>query len=220
MGKGLRFKKTVHKASVCSIDFEKVYMVMDRRLEEGYSAYELSFMLGRESFYVRNAENPLHTLRYSVNETNYLLLTFSDKLPSIMPPFVEDDTYHLQITSYLNERRRQVFEISKRNEGHEYILFKIIEEEDKHQELPTPLLLVPEEEVNVFLRSLIVDSWFSVPRTALDVFVVCKQYFGPSFHPRPMIRLLNYYTNRKSGTGELDKGKNEFGRQTFIEKGR
>lgn len=189
---------------------------MDKRLQLGYSALELSFLLGRENFYVRKAENPLHTLRYSVNETNYLLLTFDTDISSIMSPVILDDVYHLQISTYSGERRKPVYEMYVQDSNKEYKHFKTFQEEDKHDVLPTPLLLIPEEQVASLIDNLINASWFSTPRTGLEVFQICRQHFGKSFHPRPMINLLNQHSNKKSGTGRLVKDRNKSGRQTFI----
>jgi hypothetical protein len=195
-------------------------MVMCKRLDLKYSAYELSFLLGKNDFFVRDVENPLDTKRYNPDDTNYLLLIFNEQLSSIMPPKTEPNTYHLEITSYLNEIRRMVYEIAlKDTNGSGYKLFKIFEAEDKHVELDTSRSLLSFNEVQSYIDALLNTVFFNEPKRALDIFESCKTYFGENFHPRNMIKVLNFYTNKKSGVPKLNNDRrDDFGRRLFSKR--
>ncbi|WP_345949164.1 hypothetical protein ABDD95_20170 [Mucilaginibacter sp. PAMB04274] len=189
----------------------------DKRLALGISAWELSFMFGKTDFLVRDAENPLITRRYNIDDTNYLLLIFDEKLPSVMPPKTEQDINHLEIISYFNEIRNNVYEIFIRDAKKvDYIFFKTIEVEKKYQELPTDLILSSFNEVKGYIDSLLKEDYFDEPKRALDIFNKCKEQLGERFHPRNMVKVLNYYTNKKSGIAKLNKDqKDDFGRTMF-----
>ena len=215
-----RNKINVDKPTAISIEFTKIYRVMGLRLLLGYSAYELSFLLGKNDFFVRDVENPLGTKRYNPDDTNYLLLIFNAQLPSIMLPKVEQNIYHLKVRSYLNEVKREVYEIAVKDPiGNNYSHFKTFEAEPKEIELPTLGILPSFEETRSYLDKLLTSAYFNNPKRALDIFESCKSNFGDDFHPRNMIKVLNYYTNKKSGVPKLNKDKKDnFGRRLFIKR--
>jgi hypothetical protein len=208
---------SVDKPTAISIEFTKIYKVMEKRLTLGYSAYELSVLLGKNDFFVRDVENPLDTKRYNPDDTNYLLLIFNSRMSSIMLPKLEQNIYHLEITSYLNEIRKTVYEIAlKSATGNSYTHFKTFEVEPKDIQLTTTIEPISFKEVRSYIDILIKSAYFDEPRRALDVFESCKSYFGEDFHPRNMIKVLNFYTNKKSGISKLNKAdRNDFGRRLF-----
>lgn len=211
-----RYKKSLHKINVSAIEFDKIHLIRDKRLSSrlGLSSYELSFLLGKHDFFVRDVENPLEKKRYNIDDTNYLLLIFEDRLASIMPAKTEQETYQLEITYYLNGVRLPVYEINIINT---VMHPKIITGEGKHEELPTTLDLFSFTDVQLYVDELLCDNFFNGPKRALDIFAKCKLNFGKNFHPRNMIKVLNYYTNKKSGIPKLDKVEtNEFGRRLFV----
>jgi len=211
------FKKNTYKISHSSIDFDKIHKIMDFRIKCGYSAYECSFLLGKTDFFFRDAENPLSTKRYNPDDTNYLQLIFETSLSAFMSPKIIEDLYHLQVTAYLNEDQKPVYDIAIRNEESKYGSFKVFTEEDKHQELHTPLKLFTFEEVKTYIDTLLADGTFNEPKTAFDIFNKCKKHFGEQFHARNMIKVLNYYTNKKSGIAKLNNsGTNNCGRKLFV----
>lgn len=216
--KSNRNKIDINKPTVIAIEFAKIYMVMDKRLELNYSAYELSFLLGKNDFFVRDVENPLISKRYNPDDTNYLLLIFNERLSSIMLPKAERNSYNLRVTFYLSETRRKVYEIAIKNVGsNDYIYFKDFEVEPKDIELPVSHGLFSFESVQSHIDTLLNSGYFDEPKRALDIFKSCKSHFGKNFHPRNMIRVLNFYTNKKSGIAKLNKdSRDNFGRKLFV----
>jgi hypothetical protein len=216
-----RKKKTVHKFTFPSFEFIKIYLVRDRRVYLGISAYELSFLLGKDLQFVKDVEDPLEKKRYGINDTNYLWLILSGPLSSIMPDRVTVNTYHVKITKYSNGVRVTVYRIEKAEtkEG-PYEFFKEIEVEDKHVELFSSLKTSTFEKVQAYIDKLLSENFFDTPQRALDIYQKCQLKFGPEFHPRNMIKVLNFYTNKKSGDPKLNKEKkNRFGRTLFVKIG-
>jgi hypothetical protein len=209
------FQKRIYKTSLSSIDFDKIHKIMDYRIKWGYSAYECSFLLGKNDFFFRDAENPLNTKRYNPDDTNYIQLIFQEDLSAFMSPIIKEDIIHLEVITQLNERRKTVYEISIRNDSQNKH-FKTFIEEDKHLELPSPLNLSTFDEVKIHIGALIEHGFFEAKKTALEIFNACREYFGTDFHPRYMIAVLNHYTNKKSGIPILDNSsKNDCGRKVF-----
>ncbi|WP_236979874.1 hypothetical protein [Membranihabitans maritimus] len=198
------------------MDFDKIYRIRDYRIRWGYSAYECSFLLGKQDFFFRDAENPLKTKRFNPNDTNYLQLIFQEPLSTFMAPKLEVDMYHLRISTYPDEKRKPVYDIDIKNQEGQYQHFKTFADEEKHVELPTPLTVYSFDKVRTYIDHLLDNSYFNTPRTALDIFHTCHDHFGPDFHPRNMVRVLNFYMNRKSGVPKLNKEeRDEFGRREY-----
>jgi hypothetical protein len=223
-----RNKSDHHKLTVNTIDFYKTYMVRKMRVTLGISAYEQSFLLGKNDFFVRDVENPLTTKRYNTDDTNYLLLIYDELLKTIMLSKIEQDAYTLQVTTYLDSTRSIVYMIKRRPKTNESINFHdaitvdesnslVVAEEKKHVDLATVLRASTFDEVKSYIDSLLEGNFFSEPKRALDIFKKCKEKFGRNFHPRNMINVINYYTNKKSGNFKIDKNAvNEFGRRLFV----
>lgn len=225
------FEKTTQDQIFNGLGFQKIYRIKAFREKWGYSAYECSFLLGKHDFFFRDAEDPFENTHFNIIDTNYLQLIFNEPLPTFSPPVVEEDTYHLKVTKYLNEVRLWVWEIAKRktptgwdklldprNEKNRdvYEPFTTVVEERKLAELPTPLNVVVFDEVRAFIDSLLSEGFFDEPKTALDILKRCRKHFVDDFHARNMIRVINHYTNKKSGVPLLDKSKtNEFGRRIY-----
>lgn len=212
-----RSSKSIARLNVTAVEFTKIYLVMGKRLALGISAYELSFMLGKNDFFVRDAENPLNTKHYNIDNTNFLLLIYCELLSSVTPPKTKQDIYHLEIKSYFNKIRIAIYEITIKDAKEDcYAHYNTFEVEDKHAELPTCMALFSFNEVLVYIDTLLAGEFFNEPKRALDIYVRCKTHFGESFHPRNMVKVLNFYTNKKSGVHKLNKDKRDgFGRVTF-----
>lgn|GEM_PF-3707707 len=74
-------KKSTSKASPSAIEVEKAYHLQKLRVEMGWTWFELSYMLGKDNgSYVRDVENPLHTLKYDPADVNYIGLMVIRKL--------------------------------------------------------------------------------------------------------------------------------------------
>jgi hypothetical protein len=209
-------KQSIDKFTVVAIDFHKIYTVRELRVTEGYSAYELSFLIGKTDFFVRDVENPLSTKRYNPDDTNYLLLIFNKEIRSLMRERVDQNLYQIEVVSYLGEANAKVYEIKIKDSATIYTSFM---EEPKHIELPTSRHLSTFTKVQKYVDELLEDQFFDEPKRGLDVFEKCKTHFGSDFHPRNMIQVLNYYTNKKSGIPKIMKeNTNQFGRRLFIKR--
>lgn len=211
------FQKTTNTNLVSAIELLKAYRVMDLREELGYSAYELSFMLGKDSMmYVRDAEDPLKTLKYDPSDVNYLALILRKPFSSILLPSAPEKHYQIQVITYPDKTRRIVFEIAIKDDKSNYIHFKTYTQERKMDILPTPLNTYTYDEVIAYINVLLADNFFEIYKTALEVLDSCRKHFGEDFHPRHMIAVLNFYTNKKSGVPLLDyTNKNDCGRKVF-----
>lgn len=211
-------KKSTHEFTFASFEFAKIYLVRDERIKRGFSAYELSFLLGKDDHFVKYAENPLEKKRYGINDTNYLWLIFGGPLSAIMPERIEVNSYHVRITHYSDGRKDNEYYIEKKDtKDAPYEFYREIKVEEKHAELSTPSKVFTFEEARLFIDELLADGYFNTPQRALDIYQKCQLKFGSEFHPRNMIKVLNFYTNKKSGIPKLNKEKkNEFGRTLFI----
>ena len=189
------------------------------RKKRGYSAYEVSFLLGKHDFFIRDAENPLKTTLIDIEDTCHLAKVFQISIGDITPPNSTVDNYQLEVVKGKAERRKDRFEINIINAIPHHNDPIIIIEEEKHAELPTKMVLSDLETVKSFIYKLFQEGFFNYTRTALEVFDECRKQenFGSDFHARNMIRALNYYTNRKSGEPILDSSRtNLFARKLFF----
>src|SRR5690606_37220210 len=55
------------------------------RYKHGYSQFELAFLMGFRNMYIRDVENPLDTLQYSVPNNNYLMRIFKCGIDGFLP---------------------------------------------------------------------------------------------------------------------------------------
>lgn len=210
--------KRKYNLNFCAVDFDKIHRVRDFRIRMGYSAYELSFLLGKQDFFFRDIENPLNTKRISPNDTNFLQLIFREPISTFMPAKLDVNLYHLQVTTFTDpEIEKPVYEIQIENSEEKFEYFRTIAEEEKHVELSTPFNSYTFEEVKSYIDFLMSNSYFIEPHLASEIFHMCRDHFGIDFHPRYLIQVLNYYTNKKSGDPKLDaSNKNIFGRTEYA----
>lgn len=210
----MKVKETT--VSVESIELEKTYLVMNLRQSYGYSAFELSFLLGRRDFYVRDAENPLHTLTYSVNENNYLRQVFNCSLKKIMPGKVEPIKYSLRIRHELNENGLPVYHIERGAPKSKFELFHSITEEHKEVELPVKGEVVPVNQVKEYMTKLVEKGYFGEPKTALFIFNDCKRSMSGVVRPLYVAYALGDFTGKRKAP-RLIKETNESGRAVYRE---
>jgi len=199
---------------VSSIEFDKIYRVMDKRISLGYSAIELSFLLGYRLQYVRDVENPEKTLRYTTKDTNYLMNIFDCKLPELMSGKIDEPFY--QIT----------FKVSKYAGGITYRIFRdsLQEQQLLFREFTTGAKdtitanTTEITELTQFLNSLFHNDYFSVPKTALEIFKLCKLEVGNLIKPHSLFTALKTFTFRKM-LPKLIQEKNESGRVLYKREG-
>lgn len=182
----------------------------------GYTARELSFLLGYHPLYVRNLEDPTSTKKYNAAETNYLRLIFDCPLSDLMPGKIEEPFYQIQVEQGLNLKsniKRYTMSILK-EEGKEHFL--TFEEEHANIELPLKSVAT-QEEVQQFVDGLFASSYFDRPRKGLDIFrlCICKECLGIPLRPALLANALGFYTGKRKAP-RLLKGKSESSRDVFI----
>jgi len=196
---------------VSSIEFDKIYRVMEMRILLGYTDRELSFLLGYRPLYVRDIENPLHTLRYTPKDTNYLLRIFDCKLPDIMSGKIDEPFYQIivNIKSYAGGITYTIF----RDLPEQPALFKEFtrELENSSEPFENPVYF---EEINNFITNLLSGDYFTSPKTALEIFKYCQSHLGTLVKPQILSVVMGRFTPGKKSTG-LIQTKNESGRTVY-----
>lgn len=199
---------------VSSIEFDKTYRVRQKRLAMGYTARELSFLLGYHPLYVRNLEDPTSTKKYNAAETNYLRLIFDCPLSDLMPGKIEEPFYQIQIEQgHSPESNNKSYTISiLKEEGREHFL--TFDEEAANFEMPLKSAAT-QEEVQQFVNELFGNRYFDKPRTGLEVFKLCQEKLGAPLRPAFFADALGFYTGKRKAP-RLVKGKNESSREVFV----
>lgn len=211
------YQETISKASTSAYETKKAYQLQVLREALGWSWFELSYMLGKDNgSYVRDVENPLHTLKYDPADVNYIALILLKNFSEILPPPVNAKNFNLSIVSYPDDTRRTVYEISVLSEAEKYILFHKFTQERRDDILPTPLKTFEATEVEAYITTLLKDDFFNSPKTALDVLTACRKHFGEDFHPRYMIQTLIEFCDGRKGKKLDDNRKNDGGRRVFF----
>ncbi len=212
-------KKSKYTITFPAFSFEKILLLEQLRKKLGLSAYEVSFMLGKHDFFIRDAENPLKTTLIDSEDSCHLMKVFLVPIEDITPPNMPVDDYQIIVIKEKAEKKKDRFLIDIQNAIPALSRPIVFVEEEKHVELPTPLEVLDEQKVRGFIYGLYTSGFFNNTRTALEIFDVCREEenFGSNFHPRYMIRALDYYTNRKSGNPILDNSRtNLFSRRLFF----
>lgn len=194
--------------AVSSIEFDKVYRVMNKRLALGFSDRELSFLLGYRALYVRDVENPLHTLRYTPKDTNFLLQIFSCKLKEIMAPKISQEFYQVLVKE--NEGRNGV------KGYHIYLPSK--HKVDLYISLPVEPVVFSSsatiEQVKVYINHLFSSDYFLEPRTALEIYQKCVKRFGKPLQPEFVADALKFHTSKRKAP-KLSFEKNDNSRTVY-----
>lgn len=196
---------------VASIEFEKVYMVMDRRVALGWSDRELSFLLGYRALYVRDVENPLHTLRYTPKDTNYLLSIFDCKLPDVMQPKVSELFYQVKVVVDEYADGGICYEIFRELGNKKFVLYRTLVVGKDLLPVQTDF---DELQIHSFVDHLFGSGYFSQQRTALEVFKKCIGKFGKVVPPGLVLAAISVYTGKRKSP-KLTQAKNESGRTVY-----
>jgi hypothetical protein len=200
---------------VSSIEFDKIYRVMDKRVSLGYSDRELSFLLGYRPLYVRDVENPLHTLRYTAKDTNYLLDIFECSLQEIMAPKIRDTFYPIKIETQ-QYAGGITYKIWKDNAPDKAQLLKEFTAEiETSRVMKNTIKFV---EVNEYLSTLFNNGYFNDARTALEIFKHCKAEMSKTITPFMLSAGLGSFTARKK-TPKIIEYKNDSARTVYRREG-
>lgn len=200
-------KKTL-SIPVSSIEFDKVYRVMDKRKSLGYSARDLSFLLGYRALYVRDVENPFHTLRYTTIDTNYLLSIFDCELCEIMAGIIPEAFYQIDVEK-IAAGNNTTYRIYKEASPVVRDLLKEFSEETR-----SDTDSVGHSEIENFIQSLFENGFFDETKTALEVFIVCKEKAGSLVAPIDVANAVGIYTGKRKAP-RLVQEKNTSGRTVY-----
>ncbi|MCL4639489.1 MAG: hypothetical protein M5Z89_10910 [Olivibacter sp.] len=196
-----------------AIELIKTYNVMDLRLQYGYSHFELSFLMGLRDFYVRDAENPLHSLQYSVPNNNYLQLIFNCGINKILPKRTDSDKYTIRVFTAEVDGLIS-YRIEKLESDGNWSLFREFSEESKLIELPLDSS-ISETAVREFIQGKFANGYFKTSKTALDVFQLCKKHFKEAIKPLYVANALKVLTSKRKSP-KLGTKKTEMGRTIYL----
>jgi len=196
---------------VSSIELDNVYRVMDKRKSLGYSARDLSFMLGYRALYVRDVENPKHTLRYTPKDNNYLQLIFECPLSDILAGKIPEVNYLITIEthSYGTVSTNTIHRLNLPQAPIRLKEFK--DEDDTSVEIGTSEKIEIEKVINNLFNSV----YFDQPKTALEILQSFKEIYRKTTPVHNVIAAIKKYTARRKAP-RLIENKNESGRTTFL----
>jgi len=212
---GLRFEPQ-STFSMEPIELEKMINVLNLREGRGYSQFELAFLMGFRDFYVRDVENPFHTLQYSVPNNGYLMWIFNCGIDGIVPaklPITDAPTH--RVSTATDEGGKLIFKMEKLGDDGKWVTLKIFSEEPKDLLLPSPSKLSEDEIKEWVSRKFEKGSFFKKPKTALEVLQACEKDLDSPVRPIHLASALKDYTAKKKSP-RLIKSSNDMGRFTFV----
>lgn len=198
---------------VDAIEFQKTYKVMDLRKLHGFSHFETSFLLGLRDFYVRDIENPLHSLQYTVPNNNYLRLIFNCGIDRILPEKAVPSKYFIRVFKATDANGSISYRIEKQEADAVWTLFREFTEEPKLAKLPLENPLT-EDGVKGLIAEKFTEGYFKEARTALDLFRACQQAFTEPVRPIYVANALKMFTGKRKSP-KLETYKNEMGRTVY-----
>lgn len=195
---------------VSSIELDKIYRIMLKRESLGYSARDLSFLLGYHALYVSKMENPTKILRYNAKDTNYLLHIFDCDLEEIMSPKIPEAFYKIKVETSLYGSVLH-FKIYKQTKDKAFeLLFEY--PNLSPPALPTSIATAPQ--IKDFVQILFEDNFFEKGKTALEIFKFCAERFGKPLSPSHVSSAISRYTSKRKAP-RLIKVKNSSGRFVY-----
>lgn len=198
-----------------TIELIKAYNVMDLRLQFGYSCFELSFLLGFRDLYVRDLENPLHSLQYSVPNNSYLQHIFNCSISKILPKKTDSDKCTIRVFT-TEENGLTSYRIEKLEPDGNWSLFREFTEEPKLIELPMKTS-ISETDIKNFIEDKFFEGYFKTDKTALEVYQLCQKHFKGSIRPLFIANALKVLTSKRK-LPKLGTNKNEMGRTVYLKK--
>lgn len=178
------------------IEVEKMLNVFQLRQGKGYNQFEVSFLMGQRALYVRDVENPNHTLDYSVAFTNVFRQIFDCETPAIVPNVNQQPSYVIQILQAVDEADKKFYRAEKKIGNGKWEFLVSFGEE------PKDLLLafdsaITGEQVQTWVDEKYEDSYFLFPKTALKIFKDCERHFNEPIRPIFLAEALQSYTVKK-----------------------
>jgi len=191
------------------IEAEKMLNIFLLRKKRGYSQFELSFLMGQRDFYVRDAEDPTHTLIYSVPFNNIFREIFDCSIEQIVPDITQTD-YTIQISVARNESAPVVYKAERFFKDGRIELLGTLSAEPKDLLLESPSI-ISEQLVKDWVLHQISIKYFSEPKNALQILKDCEKKFDGPVRPLFLANALKACNGTK-GTPKLSSKKDENGR--------
>ena len=195
------------------IEVEKMLNIFLLRKKRGYNQFELSFLMGQRDFYVRDAEDPTHTLIYSVPFNNIFREIFDCSIEQIVPDITQTD-YTIQISVARNESDLVIYKAEKLFKDGRIELVAILSAEPKDLLLESPSIII-EQSVRDWVLHQISTGYFSEPKNALQILKDCEKEFDSPVRPLFLANALKACNGTK-GTPKMTRKKDENGRFVYF----
>lgn len=195
------------------IEVEKMLNIFLLRKKRGYNQFELSFLMGQRDFYVRDAEDPTHTLIYSVPFNNIFREIFDCDIDPIVPDITNSD-FTIQISVAKSESDFAVYKAKKILKDGRIELVAILSAEPKDLLLESPSI-IKEQSVKDWVLHQISSGYFSEPKNALQILKDCEKEFDSPVRPLFLANSLKTCNGTK-GTPKLTSKKDENGRSVYF----
>lgn len=209
----LKFRIIAIKA-MPQIEIEKMLNVLFLRRGKGYSQFELSFLMGQRDFYVRDVEDPNHTLIYAVPFTNLFRQIFDCEVRAIVPDINRKPSYSIRILEATDVSKKVIYRAERQEEGRKWELIATFSEEPKDLLLDSPCVMT-EQEVRDWVVSKFNSDYFGLAKNALRILKDCQKDLDGPVRPVQLSSVLQIYTRMKKSP-RLVKEKNTDGRFEFI----
>jgi len=196
------------------IEVEKMLNIFLLRKKRGYNQFELSFLMGQRDFYVRDSEDPTHTLIYSVPFNNIFRDIFDCDIDQIVPDITNSD-YTIQLSVAKSQSDLAVYKAEKILKDGRIELVAILSAEPKDLLLESPSI-IKEQSVKDWVLHQISSGYFSEPKNALQILKDCEKEFDGSVRPLFLSNALKTCNGTK-GNPKLTSKKDENGRFVFGE---
>ncbi|WP_439490308.1 hypothetical protein [Algoriphagus sp.] len=208
-------KKESNPIQVTTIDYLKVKLVREKRLTIGFTAKEVSFLLGKRTTFVTVAEDPFSTLKYGVDDTLYLTRIFRCSVAEIHEGIEE-----------LPDFIKMIRKVDKKTGSIQYSPAEPKLHADKIELLVTE---IEEDSLSVDskaslddliseVKELFENGFFDAPKTALEAYEKCTEKFGYPIKPEYLSLALQKYTLKKSFPRLDSKSKSEGFARTLYQR--
>ena len=199
------------------IEVEKMLNVLLLRKSKGFSQFELSFLMGQRDFYVRDVENPNHTLVYAVPFTNIFRQIFDCDVQAIVPDINSRPSYSIRILEATDESNKIFYRAVKQIEGKDWELIDEFgtEEKDVLLEFEESGIFSTEEMVKNWVLDKIEAGYFDSAKNALQIFKDCSAELEGKVRPLFLADALKACNGTK-GLPKLAKKKDRNGRFVYT----
>ncbi len=195
------------------VEAEKMLNIFLLRKKRGYSQFELSFLMGQRDFYVRDSEDPTHTLIYSVPFNNIFREIFDCSIEQIVPDITQTD-YTIQISVAGNESAPIVYKAERFFKDGRIELIGTLSAESKDLLLESPSI-ISEQSVKEWVLHQISTGYFNESKNALQILKDYEKELGGTIRPLFLANALKACNGTK-GTPKLTSKKDENGRFVYF----